>query len=95
MSMDLGRLKYRDKNAMGELLKHHVHRHTDLPVAVGFGIRTAEAVHAITQTADAAVVGSAIVDRIANGLDGNGKPTAGLVDSVLDFVRELAGGLKA
>jgi tryptophan synthase alpha chain len=72
-----------------------LHRHTDLPVAVGFGIRTAEAVHAITQTADAAVVGSAIVDRIANGLDRNGKPTAGLVDSVLDFVRELAGGLKA
>ncbi|MEX2616017.1 MAG: tryptophan synthase subunit alpha [Alphaproteobacteria bacterium] len=71
-----------------------LHRHTDLPVAVGFGIRTADAVHAITRTADAAVVGSAIVDRIANGLDGNGKPAAGLVDSVLNYVRELAGGLK-
>ncbi len=71
-----------------------LHRHTDLPVAVGFGIRTADAVHDITQTADAAVVGSAIVDRIANGLDANGKPAAGLVDSVLDYVRELAGGLK-
>jgi len=44
--------------------------------------------------ADAAVVGSAIVDRIAGGLDGNGKPKAGLVDGVLDYVRELAAGVR-
>lgn len=70
-----------------------LHRHTDLPVAVGFGIRTAEAVHNITQTADAAVVGSAIVDRIVNGLDDAGKPKPGLAKTVLDYVGELAGGL--
>jgi len=42
-------------------------RHTDLPIAVGFGVREAEAAHAIAQTADAVVVGSAIVDEIAAG----------------------------
>ena len=48
----------------------------------------------ITQTASAAVVGSAIVDRIANGLDENGNPKPGLAASVLEYVGELASGLK-
>jgi tryptophan synthase alpha chain len=69
--------------------------HTELPVAVGFGIKTADDVREITKSADAAVVGSAIVERIANGLDGSGRPAAGLADTVLDFVRGLANGLKA
>lgn len=70
-------------------------RHTDLPVAVGFGIRTPEAVHEIASTADAAVVGSAIVDKIANDLDENGRPSANLVETVHDYVRELASGLRS
>jgi len=69
-------------------------RHTDLPVAVGFGIKTADDVREITKSAAAAVVGSAIVARIANGLDSSGRPVAGLADTVLDFVRGLAAGLK-
>jgi len=69
-------------------------RHTDLPVAVGFGIKTADDVREITKSAAAAVVGSAIVARIANGLDSSGRPAAGLADTVLDFVRGLAAGLK-
>jgi tryptophan synthase alpha chain len=56
---------------------------TDLPVIVGFGIRTPEAAEAIARVADGAVVGSAIVDRIGKGDS---------ADEVLAFVRSLAQG---
>jgi len=56
---------------------------TDLPVVVGFGIRTPEAAEGLAGVADGAVVGSAIVAEIASG-----KP----VDQVLAFVRSLADG---
>ncbi|MZR14710.1 tryptophan synthase subunit alpha [Maritimibacter sp. DP07] len=56
---------------------------TDLPVIVGFGIKTPDSSEAIAKVADGAVVGSAIVDRIGKGED----PQA-----VLDFVRGLADG---
>lgn len=69
-------------------------RHTDLPIGVGFGIKTPENAGAVATIADAAVVGSAIVDRIAGALDDNGKPRAGLVGGVLDYVRELAAGVR-
>jgi len=70
-------------------------RHTDLPVGVGFGIRTPDDTRAITSVADAAVVGSAIVDRIAAGLGPDGQPGAALVDDVHSFVRELASGVRS
>ena len=70
-------------------------RHTDLPIAVGFGIKTAETVAEIASTADASVVGSAIVQRIADDLDKNGRPSAGLVDAIHNMVRELSSGLRA
>lgn len=69
-------------------------RHTDLPIGVGFGIKTPENARAVADVADAAVVGSAIVDRIVAGLDGDGKPKPGLADTVLDYVRELAAGVR-
>ncbi len=56
---------------------------TDLPVIVGFGIKTPEASEAIASVADGAVVGSAIVERIANGDS---------ADDVLAFVKSLADG---
>jgi tryptophan synthase alpha chain len=56
---------------------------TDLPVIVGFGIKTPEASESIASVADGAVVGSAIVSEIAAG-----KPVA----EVLDFVKSLADG---
>lgn len=68
--------------------------HTDLPIAVGFGIKTPEQAAGIARVADAAVVGSAIVGRIAAGLDAEGKPKPGLVEEVLGFVRELAAGVR-
>ncbi|NBT30565.1 MAG: tryptophan synthase subunit alpha [Rhodobacteraceae bacterium] len=56
---------------------------TDLPVIVGFGIKTPDAAERIAQVADGAVVGSAIVERI-----GRGETPA----QVLAYVRELADG---
>jgi len=69
--------------------------HTDLPIAVGFGIKTPEQAAAVAQVADAAVVGSAIVQLIADNLDDNGQPAENLVDTVLDFVRLLADGVRS
>ncbi len=65
-------------------------RHTTLPVAVGFGIRTPTQAQEVARVADAAVIGSALVDRVAASLDGAGKATPELVDSVLGEVRALA-----
>jgi tryptophan synthase alpha chain len=59
---------------------------TDLPVLVGFGIRTPETAQAIAGVADGCVVGSAIVAEIAAG-----KPVA----EVLETVRGLADGAHA
>jgi tryptophan synthase alpha chain len=69
-------------------------RHTDLPIAVGFGIRTAKQVAAITGSADAAVVGSSIVNKIADQLDEAGHAGPDLVANVLSFVSELAHGVR-
>jgi len=65
-------------------------RHTSLPVAVGFGISTPDQAHAIAKGADAVVVGSAIVSRIASHIDASGKAKSGLVADVLGFVESLA-----
>ena len=70
-------------------------RHTDLPVAVGFGIRNADQARAVAEQADASVVGSAVVARIADSLDASGKAKAGLKEHVLELVRELAAGVRA
>jgi tryptophan synthase alpha chain len=68
---------------------------TDLPIAVGFGIRTPEQAADVAACASAAVVGSAIVEKIANGLSADGSVAEGTVEEVLDFTRKLADGVKA
>ena len=69
-------------------------RHSRLPVAVGFGIRTPEQAAQVARVADAAVVGSALVERVAAELDGDGKARPGLVEAVLGEVRALAQGVR-
>ena len=69
-------------------------KHTDLPVAVGFGIRTPEQAAAVARVADAAVVGTAIVSRIAENLDDSGTALPQLADSVLELVSSLADGVR-
>ena len=65
---------------------------TDLPLAVGFGIKSSEQVRTVNEFADAAVVGSALVDTIRANLDDSGQPTAELCDNVIEFVQDLASG---
>ena len=67
---------------------------TDLPIAVGFGIREPAQAAAVAGVADAAVVGSALVERVANGLDAEGRPRPGCAEAVLALVRELAQGVR-
>lgn len=69
-------------------------RHTELPVAVGFGIKTPAQAAEVAAAADAAVVGSALVSRIAENLDASGRPKPGLVDAALELVRGLAAGVR-
>ena len=71
-----------------------IKRHTKLPVAVGFGVRTAKQVRALADGTDAVVVGSALVNAVAESLDKKGKATARTVKAVVNLVGELAGGLR-
>lgn len=63
--------------------------HTDLPIAVGFGIRTAEQAATIGRFSDAVVVGSALVDCIehANTPDKAVERVHGLVSELAESVR--------
>jgi tryptophan synthase alpha chain len=71
-----------------------IKRHTKLPVAVGFGVRTAKQAQALAAGAEAVVVGSALVNAIKESLDKNGKATARTVKAVAKLVAELAGGVR-
>ena len=68
---------------------------TDLPIAVGFGIRTPEQAKGIAGVANGAVVGTAFTDAVRDSLDDNGNATEGTVDAVLDLTRQLAAGVAA
>jgi tryptophan synthase alpha chain len=69
-------------------------RYTDLPVAVGFGIKTSDQAAAVARVADAAVVGSALVDVVAENLDGDGAARPGLAAAAHAFVGALADGVR-
>ena len=69
-------------------------RFTPLPVAVGFGIRTPAQVADVARAADAAVVGSSLVQCLALNLNPDSTAKPGLVDAVLAEVRALAQGVR-
>jgi len=69
-----------------------IKRHTPLPVAVGFGVRTAAQARAIAAAADGVVVGSALVDAVKQSLGGD---KVGTVKAVTGLVAELAAGVRA
>ena len=71
-----------------------IKRHTDLPVAVGFGVKTPEQAQAIAGVADAVVVGSALVSAIAGSLDGEGRAGPETVGIVTGLARALADGVR-
>jgi tryptophan synthase alpha chain len=68
--------------------------HTDLPVCVGFGVKTAEHARLIGASADGVVVGTAIVNQVATSLDKNGKASPDTVQAVVTFVNGLASGVR-
>lgn len=72
-----------------------IKQHTDLPVCVGFGVKTAEHARVIGRSADGVVVGTAIVNQIASSLDDKGRAGADTVESVQTLVRGLATGVRA
>ena len=72
-----------------------IKRHTQLPVAVGFGVKSAEQARAIAQGADAVVVGSALVDALSKSLDSSGKAGPGTLQVVTDLVAQLAAGVRS
>jgi tryptophan synthase alpha chain len=72
-----------------------IKRHTKLPVAVGFGVKTAEHARAIAEGADGVVVGSALVAALRQSLDANSKAGSGTVKAVTGLVSALAQGVHA
>lgn len=73
-----------------------IKKFTDLPIAIGFGIKTAQQATEVARIADAAVVGSAIIQIIADnaGNERESKESPDLLNSVLKFVTELAHGVR-
>jgi tryptophan synthase alpha chain len=71
-----------------------IKRHTKLPVAVGFGIRTAKQARALAPGAEGVVVGSALVNAVKDSLDKKGKATGKTVKAVTALVSELAKGVR-
>ncbi|MEO7300820.1 MAG: tryptophan synthase subunit alpha [Verrucomicrobiota bacterium] len=66
-----------------------IRAHTDLPIAIGFGISNPEQAKAVASHAEAIVVGSAVVNQIAE----HGK-SADLISLTTDFVKSLVGAVK-
>ena len=86
------------KAASGDAVRAAVTRlksHTDLPVAVGFGIRTPEQAAEVAAVADAAVVGTALVERVKAGLGSDGLAGPDLVEGVVGLVASLAAGVRS
>jgi tryptophan synthase alpha chain len=82
----------RNRAAVGAAVRR-LKSHTDLPVAVGFGIKTAEDAALMGRDADGVVVGTALVSAIANSLD-NGKATDRTVAAITSLVGDLASGVR-
>ncbi|ESY07114.1 tryptophan synthase subunit alpha [Mesorhizobium sp. C386A] len=69
--------------------------HTDLPVCVGFGVKTAEQARIIGANADGVVVGTAIVNAVANVLGPKGEKTADPAEAVATLVSGLSQGVRS
>ncbi|MFD9901783.1 tryptophan synthase subunit alpha [Mesorhizobium sp. NPDC059025] len=72
-----------------------IKQHTELPVCVGFGVKTAEQARTIGASADGVVVGTAIVNAVANVLGPKGEKTADPAEAVATLVSGLAQGVRS
>lgn len=82
-----------DANVVGQAVAR-IKRHTELPVAVGFGVRTPEQAAAIAAGADGVVVGSALIDALRGTLDSEDRASAGTVGAVTSLVGRLAAAVQ-
>jgi len=83
-----------DSKAVGDAVAR-IRRHTNLPVCVGFGIRTPDAARAIAERASGAAVGTALVDALRTSLDSEGRATPKTVNAVATLAASLAQGVKS
>ncbi len=67
---------------------------SDLPVAIGFGIRTPEQAAEAVRAGDGAVVASALIDTLSACIDAHGRAAPDTARRVLDQVRALAQGVR-
>jgi tryptophan synthase alpha chain len=72
-----------------------IKQHTDLPVAVGFGVKTAENAAAVAAHADGVVVGTALISVLKQSLGADDTATARTVPEVTAYVADLARGVHA
>jgi tryptophan synthase alpha chain len=82
-----------DYGKVGEAVAR-LKRSTELPIAVGFGVKTGDNAAAVAASADAVVVGTALVDALKNALDANGAGGPETVQAVARLVRDLAQGVR-
>ena len=82
-----------DTGKVAEAVKR-IKGHTDLPVCVGFGVKTAEQARVIGASADGVVVGTAIVNAVANVLGPKGERTADPAEAVATLVTGLSRGVR-
>ena len=81
-----------DTDIVAKAVKN-IKKHTSLPIAVGFGIKTREQAAKIGRAADGVVVGSAIVNAIASTLDENGHPKGDAAKAASDLIKQLSAGV--
>ncbi len=72
-----------------------IRKQTDLPIAVGFGIRTPTQAADVAGVADAAVVGTAIVEKVAGALNEQNVPAGDVVGDTLGYVSQLAEAVRS
>lgn len=83
-----------EAHAVGEAVRRFKGA-SGLPVAVGFGIKTPEKAAETAKMADAVVVGSALVERLASAVDAASNGADNVINPVLSLARELGGAVRA
>ncbi len=71
-----------------------VRERTDLPIGVGFGLRTSDDVAVVTQHAELAIVGSAFVQRVRDAYDQAGASASAARAAASDYLSALQQGLR-
>ncbi len=71
-----------------------IRKYTNLPIIIGFGIRTVKQAKEMASISDGIVIGSAVVEKIKNSIDENNNPTKSTVSSCLQFVAEISNNIR-